>query len=147
MTVPHTWSVQMGSAETQPTSRLFRTDLVRRMTSVRWVSHHCRAKRCLIYVDQRLLSGDMCCFDLEAADQWKHGQDKWRKKCCNNPSGSPVIRPKGKMEPWQIEKVNKYQWSPSVQCSWFPPLQPRNIEYVLEAEWSLMYAGAKAKIM
>jgi len=56
---------------------------------------------------ERLLSGDMCCFDLEAADQWKHGQDKWRKKCCNNPSGSPVIRPKGKMEPWQIEKLDR----------------------------------------
>ena len=55
---------------------------------------------------QQLLTGDMCCFDLSAADQWKSGQAGWKKKCCNNPSGSPVIRPHEEMEEWEIKKVD-----------------------------------------
>ena len=57
---------------------------------------------------QQLLTGDMCCFDLSAADQWKSGQAGWKKKCCNNPSGSPVIRPSKEMEEWEIKKVDNW---------------------------------------
>ena len=47
----------------------------------------------------------MCCYDTSAADQWKSGQDGIKKKCCNNPSGSPVIRPRSDMGQRQMEKV------------------------------------------
>ena len=55
---------------------------------------------------QQLLTGEMCCFDLSAADQWKSGQAGWKKRCCNNPSGSPVIRPGGHFSHTQIKKVS-----------------------------------------
>lgn len=47
----------------------------------------------------------MCCFDTAAADLWKHGHDGWKKKCCNNPTGSPVIRPTQDLDEWEIKKV------------------------------------------
>ena len=57
---------------------------------------------------QRLLTGEMCCYDLSGPDQWKSGPDEMKKKCCNNPSGSPVIRPQYIMGQRQLEKVNSF---------------------------------------
>ena len=59
----------------------------------------------LIKIFQQLLTGEMCCFDTAAADQWKHGHEGWKKKCCNNPTGSPVIRPTGDLDDREIKKV------------------------------------------
>jgi len=56
---------------------------------------------------EQLLTGEMCCFDTATADQWKSGQDAWKKKCCDNPSGSPVIRPPEDMEEWEIKKLDR----------------------------------------
>ena len=55
---------------------------------------------------QRLLTGEMCCYDLAAADHWKEGQDHWLKKCCNNPTGSPVLRPSQPLSVSQRRKVS-----------------------------------------
>ena len=55
---------------------------------------------------QQLLTGEMCCFDPgEAGDHWRHGQAGWKKKCCNNPTGHPVIQPERQLHKHQIEKV------------------------------------------
>jgi len=56
---------------------------------------------------EQLLTGEMCCFDTAAADLWKHGHDGWKKKCCNNPTGSPVIRPTQDLDEWEIKKLDK----------------------------------------
>ena len=61
----------------------------------------------LIKIFQQLLTGEMCCFDTAAADQWKHGHEGWKKKCCNNPTGSPVIRPTGDLDDREIKKVGE----------------------------------------
>jgi len=56
---------------------------------------------------EQLLTGEMCCFDLSAAKQWRFGQSGWKKKCCNNPSGSPVIRPGEDFSDAQLKKLDK----------------------------------------
>ena len=49
----------------------------------------------------------MCCYDVAAAESWKHGQDHWLKKCCNNPTGSPVLRPSRPLSDTQRRKVRE----------------------------------------
>ena len=48
------------------------------------------------------MTGEMCCYDLSGPDQWKSGPDEVKKKCCNNPTGSPVIRPQYNMGQRQL---------------------------------------------
>ena len=60
---------------------------------------------------QRLLTGEMCCYDVAAAEDWKHGQDHWLKKCCDNPTGNPVLRPSKPLSVSQRKKVSTEQIS------------------------------------
>lgn len=56
---------------------------------------------------EQLLTGEMCCYDLSAAEQWSHGHMRWIKKCCNNPSGHPVMRPSKHLSHHQMKKLDK----------------------------------------
>lgn len=56
---------------------------------------------------QQLLTGEMCCYDLSAAEQWSMGELRWIKKCCNNPSGHPVLRPTRNLSQQQLKKVSR----------------------------------------
>jgi len=45
---------------------------------------------------ERLRTGEMCCYDFSSPQAWRQaGKDvqEWEKKCCDNPTGSPIIRP------------------------------------------------------
>ena len=55
---------------------------------------------------QQLLTGEMCCYDLSAAEFWKVGEVRWSKRCCNNPSGHPVTRPDKPFSPQHLSKVS-----------------------------------------
>ena len=55
---------------------------------------------------QSLLTGEMCCYDLSHPDRWKGGPEGMRRKCCNNPTGSPVIRPSNNIGQRQLDKVD-----------------------------------------
>ena len=73
---------------------------------------------------QQLLTGEMCCYDLEGAKLWSEGKMRFvlcflthlllshnifilrfDKKCCNNPSGHPVLRPTRHLNRQQMNKV------------------------------------------
>jgi len=56
---------------------------------------------------EQLLTGEMCCYDLSAAEQWSMGELRWIKKCCNNPSGHPVLRPTRNLSQQQLKKLDK----------------------------------------
>jgi len=50
---------------------------------------------------------EMCCFDLSSPSNWTNDPNPWRKKCCNNPSGSPIIEPPANLTEPQMEKLDK----------------------------------------
>jgi len=50
---------------------------------------------------------EMCCFDLSSPSSWTNDPNPWRKKCCNNPSGSPIIEPPANLTEPQMEKLDK----------------------------------------
>ena len=68
---------------------------------------------------QRLLTGEMCCYDLAAAEDWKHGQEHWLKKCCDNPTGNPVLRPSRPLSESQRRKVRQRRLNISVGLFFF----------------------------
>jgi len=55
---------------------------------------------------EKLLTGEMCCYDTASADRWSEGQEGVHRKCCNNPKGSPVVRPPKNISQEQLEKLN-----------------------------------------
>ena len=57
---------------------------------------------------QQLLTGEMCCYDLHAAKHWGREEIKWSKKCCNNPTGHPVVRPTRQLSQDHLRKVEQY---------------------------------------
>ena len=48
---------------------------------------------------------EFCCFDLSSPSDWTNEQNTWRKKCCTNPSGSPMIQPPDNLTQPQMDKV------------------------------------------
>lgn len=56
---------------------------------------------------ESLLTGEMCCYDLSLPGRWKAGPEGMRRRCCNNPSGSPVIRPSNDIGQKQLDKLDK----------------------------------------
>merc|ERR1719471_2564828 len=56
---------------------------------------------------EQLLTGEMCCYDLHAAKHWGRGEIKWSKKCCNNPTGHPVVRPTRQLSQDHLRKLDK----------------------------------------
>jgi len=50
---------------------------------------------------------EMCCFDLSTPSTWTNDQKGWRKTCCNNLSGSPIIEPPANLTQPQMDKLDK----------------------------------------
>ena len=48
---------------------------------------------------------EMCCFDLSTPSDWTDDQKGWRKTCCTNPSGSPIIVPPANLTERQLDQV------------------------------------------
>ena len=48
---------------------------------------------------------EFCCFDLSSPSDWTNDQNTWGKKCCTNPSGSPMIQPPDNLTQPQMDKV------------------------------------------
>ena len=48
---------------------------------------------------------EMCCFDLSSPSNWTNDQKSWRKTCCSNPSGSPIIEPPTNLTERQLDQV------------------------------------------
>ena len=48
---------------------------------------------------------EFCCFDLSSPSDWTNEQNTWQKKCCTNPSGSPMIQPPDNLTQPQMDKV------------------------------------------
>jgi hypothetical protein len=48
---------------------------------------------------------EFCCFDLSSPSDWTNEQNTWRKKCCTNPSGSPITQPPDNLTHPQMDKV------------------------------------------
>ena len=48
---------------------------------------------------------EMCCFDLSTPSNWTNEQKGWRKTCCTNPSGSPIIEPPANLTELQLDQV------------------------------------------
>ena len=76
----------------------------------------------ITFLHQQLLTGEMCCYDLAGAKWWSEGKMRlvvefccccyqiiiilrFEKKCCNNPSGHPVLRPTRHLDRQQMIKV------------------------------------------
>jgi hypothetical protein len=58
----------------------------------------CEVRNCIrekrfYLTSQDLLTGEMCCFDVSFPHEWRKGRASWTKKCCDNPTGLPVIPP------------------------------------------------------
>merc|ERR1719250_188593 len=49
----------------------------------------------------------MCCFDLSTPSNWTNDQKGWRKNCCTNPSGSPIIEPPANLTELQLDQLDK----------------------------------------
>lgn len=49
----------------------------------------------------------MCCYDLAGAKWWSEGKMRFEKKCCNNPSGHPVLRPTRHLDRHQMNMLDK----------------------------------------
>lgn len=58
---------------------------------------------------EALLTGEMCCYDFSSPQRWQAGRNgqAWTKKCCNNPSGNPVIRPPSSISKSQLKQLDK----------------------------------------
>lgn len=56
---------------------------------------------------EQLLTGEMCCYDLAGAKWWSEGKMRFEKKCCNNPSGHPVLRPTRHLDRHQMNMLDK----------------------------------------
>ena len=71
-----------------------------------------------------MLTGEMCCYDLAGAKWWSEGKMRFvgfelvvschhhiiirfEKKCCNNPSGHPVLRPTRHLDRHQMNMVTQ----------------------------------------
>merc|ERR1712179_208535 len=50
---------------------------------------------------------EMCCFDLSTPSNWTDDQRGWRKTCCTNPSGSPIIEPPANLTERQLDQLDK----------------------------------------
>jgi len=69
-----------------------------------------KERECSIDQDcERLLTGEMCCYDFSSPQGWQAGTDGrgWRKRCCHNPSGNPVIRPPDSISPEQLNQLDR----------------------------------------
>ena len=82
-------------------------EVVQAVTAVSLARNGTRMKKCEDDDDCEEERGEMCCFDLSSPSEWPDDQSSWRKKCCTNLSGSPVIRPPDKLTQQQMEKVTK----------------------------------------
>ena len=49
----------------------------------------------------------MCCYDVSGAEHWRQGQAHWLRKCCNNPTGNPVLSPPTHLSDVERKKVSK----------------------------------------
>lgn len=58
---------------------------------------------------ETLLTGEMCCYDFSSPEGWMAGRDGrgWKKRCCHNPSGNPVIVPPDTISPSQLQQLDK----------------------------------------
>jgi len=58
---------------------------------------------------ERLQTGEMCCYDFSSPQGWQAGKNgqEWQKKCCDNPSGNPIIRPPENTSPNLLSQVLK----------------------------------------
>ena len=48
----------------------------------------------------------MCCYDLSGLGSASLDPDSWSRRCCDNPSGHPVLRPEQELSPQQMKKVD-----------------------------------------
>jgi len=57
---------------------------------------------------ERLQTGEMCCYDFSSPQGWQAGKNgqEWQKKCCDNPSGNPIIRPPENTSPNLLSQLN-----------------------------------------
>merc|ERR1711874_777125 len=61
---------------------------------------------------------EMCCFDLSSPGNWTNDQKTWRKTCCTNPSGSPIIEPPANLtQPQMASKLQQTSGAPSTMGS------------------------------
>ena len=63
-------------------------------------------KEYITTVLQQLLTGEMCCYDLSGLGSASLDPDSWSRRCCDNPSGHPVLRPEQELSPQQMKKVD-----------------------------------------
>ena len=70
----------------------FQEPALRRRQNLRGEKLHQRERR-LYLINQDLLTGEMCCFDVSFPNEWRKENASWTKKCCDNPTGLPVITP------------------------------------------------------
>lgn len=58
-------------------------------------------------VCEQLLTGEMCCYDLSGLGAASLDPDSWSRRCCDNPSGHPVLRPEQELSPQQMKKLDR----------------------------------------
>ena len=51
----------------------------------------------------------MCCFDVSSPHAWRKGRASWTKKCCDNPTGLPVITPHQNITTQGLSEVGFWQ--------------------------------------
>ena len=76
-----------------------------------------------VSVFQRLLTGEMCCYDVSGAEHWRQGQAHWLRKCCNNPTGNPVLSPPTHLSDVERKKVSKKSAVFVLFCQLFKTMQ------------------------
>jgi len=58
---------------------------------------------------ERLQTGEMCCYDFSSPQRWQapgeNGRD-WEKRCCDNPTGNPIIRPPDSTPPKLLKQLD-----------------------------------------
>lgn len=57
---------------------------------------------------ERLQTGEMCCYDFSSPQGWQAGKNvrNWEKRCCDNPTGNPIIRPPDSIPPKQLKQLD-----------------------------------------
>jgi len=57
---------------------------------------------------ERLQTGEMCCYDFSSPQGWQAGKNgqEWQKKCCDNPTGNPIIRPPENTPPKLLNQLD-----------------------------------------